>query len=85
MNAQVSKVTNNNLDEPQPSPDSVILRLVRCPGCGGESVYAVSNPSRPFCSARCKNMDFGAWASESFRVAAPAATEELDMDGDTLQ
>ena len=85
MNAQVSKVTNNNLDEPQPSPDSVILRLVRCPGCGGESVYAVLNPSRPFCSARCKNMDFGAWASESFRVAPPAATEVLDMDGDALQ
>ena len=43
-------------------------RLVACPQCGGESVYAPSNPYRPFCSERCKNLDLGAWASESFRV-----------------
>jgi len=46
-------------------------RLVRCPTCGGDSVYASENPYRPFCSERCKNVDFGAWASESYRVAAP--------------
>lgn len=45
-------------------------RMVRCPACGGDSVYATSNTSRPFCSARCKGMDLGAWASESFRLAA---------------
>lgn len=60
-------------------------RLVRCPNCGGESVYAVSNPARPFCSERCKNMDFGAWASESFRVAAPITDGDLDDSGATLQ
>ena len=43
-------------------------RLVRCPACGGDSIYAPTNRWRPFCSERCKNMDFGAWASESFRV-----------------
>ncbi|TFZ03995.1 DNA gyrase inhibitor YacG [Ramlibacter humi] len=43
-------------------------RLVTCPQCGGESVYASSNPYRPFCGERCKNIDLGAWASESFRV-----------------
>jgi len=60
-------------------------RLVRCPNCGGESVYTVSNPARPFCSERCKNMDFGAWASESFRVAAPITSDDLDDSGTTLQ
>ena len=50
------------------APADVKPRLVRCPACGGESVYAPSNPYRPFCSERCKNMDLGAWASESFRV-----------------
>ena len=44
-------------------------RIVRCPACGGESVYASSNPYRPFCSARCKNNDFGAWAAEAYRVS----------------
>jgi endogenous inhibitor of DNA gyrase (YacG/DUF329 family) len=43
-------------------------RLVACPHCGGKSLYAPSNPYRPFCSERCKNLDLGAWASESFRV-----------------
>jgi endogenous inhibitor of DNA gyrase (YacG/DUF329 family) len=60
-------------------------RLVRCPSCGGDSVYAASNAARPFCSVRCKNMDFGAWASESFRVAAPPSADDLDVDGTNLQ
>lgn len=38
-------------------------------------VYCRAEPAsekyRPFCSERCKNVDFGAWASESYRVAAP--------------
>jgi endogenous inhibitor of DNA gyrase (YacG/DUF329 family) len=52
------------------------VRIVRCPGCGGESVYAQSNPFRPFCSERCKNMDFGAWASENFRMPTAAEVDE---------
>ncbi|TFZ05330.1 DNA gyrase inhibitor YacG [Ramlibacter henchirensis] len=43
-------------------------RVVTCPQCGGESLYAPENRWRPFCSERCKNLDLGAWASESFRV-----------------
>ena len=45
------------------------MRVIRCPGCGGKSVYAADNPFRPFCSARCKNNDLGAWASEEYAVA----------------
>jgi uncharacterized protein len=45
-------------------------RTIRCPGCGGPSVYSADNPFRPFCSARCKNHDFGAWASEGYAVPA---------------
>jgi endogenous inhibitor of DNA gyrase (YacG/DUF329 family) len=51
-------------------------KIVTCPTCGGDSVYAASNPFRPFCSERCKNIDFGAWASESFRVPAPGLPED---------
>ncbi len=49
--------------------DAVVPRIVRCPGCGGRSVYAPSNPHRPFCSARCRGADFGAGASEAYRMA----------------
>jgi endogenous inhibitor of DNA gyrase (YacG/DUF329 family) len=55
-------------------------RIVRCPGCGGDSVYASTNPSRPFCSVRCKNNDFGAWASEGYRLASGSTPDDTDDD-----
>lgn len=55
-------------------------KLVICPGCGADAVYAPSNPFRPFCSARCKNNDLGAWASESFRMPVNPLPE--DQSGD---
>lgn len=51
-------------------------RVVTCPQCGGKSVYAPSNPYRPFCSERCKNLDLGAWAAESFRVPDDAPPDD---------
>lgn len=62
-----------------PSPPAK-RRIVTCPTCGGESLYSPDNPYRPFCSERCKNVDFGAWASESYRVPArpPAPGESPD-------
>ncbi len=51
-----------------PPQDPPPARLVTCPQCGGESLYSPTNPYRPFCSERCKNLDLGAWASEQFRV-----------------
>ncbi len=62
--------------------NSVGSRLVRCPGCGGSCVYSVENPYRPFCSARCKNNDFGAWASERFSVDAEAEVSEADANAE---
>ena len=51
-------------------------RTVRCPACGGDSLYAQTNPFRPFCSQRCKNTDLGAWASEEFRVPGKLPGED---------
>ncbi len=51
-------------------------KLVPCPTCGGDSVYAPSNPYRPFCSERCKQIDMGAWASEDFRMPADTPPDE---------
>jgi len=50
--------------------------MVRCPKCAGDSLYAASNPYRPFCSARCKNNDFNLWASESYRVESKPDPED---------
>ena len=57
------------------------VRRVRCPACGGSSEYGEANPWRPFCCERCKNHDFGAWASEHYRVADPAAPGSHADDG----
>lgn len=60
-------------------------KLVRCPTCGGDSVYAIRNPSRPFCSERCKNVDLGAWASEEFRVPTPDLADDESLGDPRLQ
>jgi len=49
---------------------------VRCPQCGGESLWSAENKFRPFCSERCKLIDLGAWASEAYRV--PVQEEKTD-------
>lgn len=59
---------------------SVAPKTVTCPSCGMDALYTPSNPFRPFCSARCKNTDLGAWASESFRMPVNPLPE--DQTGD---
>lgn len=56
-------------------------RTVVCPACKGESIYAASNPYRPFCSQRCKSHDLGAWASETFRMPVDTPPDD-DAYGD---
>ena len=60
-------------------------KTVTCPTCGGKSLYAPANAFRPFCCERCKNMDLGAWASESFRVPTEAPPEDLIYGDAKLQ
>ncbi len=63
------------------SQDALPVKLVVCPACGGPSVYASSNPYRPFCCARCKNIDLGAWANEDFRLPADTPPDD-ELPGD---
>jgi endogenous inhibitor of DNA gyrase (YacG/DUF329 family) len=70
---------------PEQSPARAMRKIVTCPTCGGESIYALDNPFRPFCSERCKNVDFGAWASESYRLEArPTPAGDADAEGNDL-
>jgi hypothetical protein len=50
-------------------------RFVRCPQCGRPVEWAATSRWRPFCSARCKTIDLGAWASESYRVPVVESDE----------
>ena len=59
------------------------MALVKCSHCEKEIEYE-GNPFRPFCSERCKLLDFGAWADEEFRL--PAETGSLsDEDIDAIE
>ena len=53
------------------------MLLVKCPTCGTQTKYE-GNEFRPFCSERCKLIDFGAWASEEYSlpVEQNSLTEE---------
>ena len=56
-----------------------MARWVDCPGCKRKVRYSLDNPFRPFCSARCKEIDIAAWASETYRIPV-ALTESGDED-----
>jgi endogenous inhibitor of DNA gyrase (YacG/DUF329 family) len=57
--------------------------LVRCPQCGKEAEFS-GNEHRPFCSERCKLLDFGDWADEKY--ALPTEVSDLsEEDIDQIQ
>ena len=53
---------------------------MKCPTCG-KTIEWKDNPARPFCSERCKLIDFGRWANEEYRVPAePASPAEIEEE-----
>jgi uncharacterized protein len=56
-------------------------RSVVCPNCGNNVLWTPDNVWRPFCSERCKLIDFGAWATERYCVAV---LEDNDPDEDAV-
>ena len=57
------------------------VKQVPCPRCGTLSAFSKENAWRPFCSERCKMIDLGAWASETYRV--PDETQKPESDDST--
>lgn len=47
-----------------------------CPICG----KAADPAYRPFCSARCKQVDLSRWLNEVYRVPADTPTDDLPDD-----
>ncbi|MBV0933005.1 DNA gyrase inhibitor YacG [Marinobacterium weihaiense] len=52
-------------------------KTVKCPQCGEPARYAADNKWRPFCSERCRLIDLGEWASESYQIAAEPSLDEF--------
>jgi len=57
--------------------------MVKCPQCGKEVEYE-GNEFRPFCSERCKLLDFGDWADENYGLPAED-TQLSDEDIDRVE
>jgi uncharacterized protein len=57
--------------------------IVDCPTCKKAVAWTEENTFRPFCSKRCKLIDFGDWATERNSIAGepvyPGIEEEHDQ------
>jgi len=51
-----------------------------CPICGGEAVGRY----RPFCSARCAEIDLARWLNESYRVPGEPAERPVEPENSEL-
>jgi len=58
---------------------------VECPECKKKSAWSTSNPSRPFCSERCKLLDLGAWADGSRAIPEPSESQDFAAQNDDFQ
>jgi len=54
-------------------------KVVPCPHCGKAVEWSPASRWRPFCSERCKTIDLGAWATESYRIPG-AERDEPESD-----
>lgn len=57
--------------------------FMKCPTCG-KPVEWQDNLHRPFCSERCKLIDFGAWADGDYAVPSDEAPPGEEFRGDNL-
>jgi uncharacterized protein len=58
------------------------VKMVPCPRCGTLAPFKPGNKWRPFCSERCKIIDLGEWAAESYRMPAEEASDSSDKEGE---
>ncbi|MFO7765500.1 MAG: DNA gyrase inhibitor YacG [Pelovirga sp.] len=60
------------------------LSTIRCPYCGAETSWQ-GNPSRPFCSERCRLIDLGRWDNGEYVVPGEKQEENpADTDEPTI-
>ena len=62
-------------DQPPEAP----RRAPRCPICGRPRAHRY----RPFCSARCRDVDLARWFNEAYAVPATAPGEEDEGEDDS--
>lgn len=51
-----------------------------CPTCQNMTSLEQDNPFRPFCQKRCKLIDLGNWANESYTIPSEEPADEEDIE-----
>ena len=58
------------------------IRILPCPTCRKPVRWTAANKYRPFCSERCRLIDFGSWADESHQISGETyddvSSDDLD-------
>jgi len=54
--------------------------MSKCPRCEKKVDLAIKNEHRPFCSEKCKLIDFGSWANEDNKISRPIQSEDFYED-----
>jgi endogenous inhibitor of DNA gyrase (YacG/DUF329 family) len=58
-------------------------KAINCPTCSSATVWSKENPSRPFCSERCRLIDLGAWLDEKNIIPGePVISPQSETDYD---
>lgn len=55
-------------------------RKIKCPQCGRLTFFSSENPFRPFCSERCRLLDLGQWADESYRIPIEQSNVSSELE-----
>lgn len=59
--------------------------IVKCPTCQTEIEWSEKSTYRPFCSKRCKLIDFGDWAEERNTIPGNSTFDDIlsnDLDNE---
>lgn len=59
------------------------MKEVKCPNCQTLVTWNDASIHRPFCSQRCKLIDFGGWANEEYKIVTknnPDQWKDLDAE-----
>lgn len=54
--------------------------MSKCPRCEKVTSNMKENKFRPFCSEKCKLIDFGTWANEENSISRPIKSEDFYED-----
>ena len=60
------------------------MRIGKRPICRKEAPWR-DNPYPPSCSARCRTLDLGAWASDTYRILGEKAAQMSPSDDDSTE